>query len=126
VNLFRHSLLILYCAALAWLSLSSSLPQTGPDWLHKDKLGHALAYALMTLLAAWAWSGQQGLSRKGLVLGLVFAMGFGGALEILQGVVSRARHAEWWDLAANISGGLLVFGGGLWWLARRRKLNPRG
>ncbi|WP_305045611.1 VanZ family protein [Geoalkalibacter sp.] len=125
MNLLKYSLLIGYCAALVWLSLASSLPQTGLDWPHKDKLGHALAYALMTLLAAWVWSRGASLTLKGLVLGLLFAMVFGGVMEFLQGLVTPARQAEWWDLFANFSGGLIVFFGGLRWLVRREKLNSR-
>lgn len=125
MNLLKYSLLIGYCAALVWLSLASSLPQTGPDWPHKDKLGHALAYALMTLLATWVWSRGAGLTLKGLVLGLLFAMVFGGGMELLQGLAAPARQAEWWDLFANFSGGLIVFLGGLGWLFRSRQINSR-
>ncbi|MDO3379928.1 VanZ family protein [Geoalkalibacter halelectricus] len=88
-------------------------------WPHKDKVGHFLAYALMTLLGAWAWSGRRALTRRGLYTGLLIAAVFGGLMEILQGTLTTHRHAEFADFLANLGGALTAFAGGWWWVRRR-------
>lgn len=114
-----------YALALVWLSLASDPPQPQFSWPHKDKFGHALAYGLLTLLGAWTWSRGAFVTTKGLFLGLTSAMIFGVLMEILQGLLTPHRQAEWLDLAANLVGGLLVFAGCLLWLKRCETLRIR-
>jgi VanZ family protein len=93
-----------WAASIACLSLIPSPPQM-PGLLGWDKLQHAGAYALLTLLIA------QALRRS--VLGTMgaawwpaglTAVAFGGLLEILQLLMQAGRTAEWWDLLADALG----------------------
>jgi VanZ family protein len=115
-----------YALTLLWLSLASDPPQPQVSWPHKDKIGHALAYGLMTLLGGWALSRGRIMTLRHLAWGLGIAMIFGGSMEILQGLMTVHRHAEWLDLAANLAGGLTVFAVGWWWLKRRDDLRLSG
>ena len=97
-----------------------------PLWrMAKDKFGHALAYGLMTLLGAWAWSRGRSITSKGLLLGLISAMIFGVLMEVLQGLLTPHRQAEWLDLVANLAGGLLMCAVCLMWLKGREDLKAR-
>ena len=93
-----------WAAAIAWLSLIPSPPQIA-GLLGWDKLQHAGAYGLLTLLLAQALL-RSPLGGKGgawWLAGLA-AVAFGGLLEILQLVTQVGRTAEWWDLLADALG----------------------
>lgn len=125
MTFFKILLFSCYALVLIWLSLAADPPQPQLSWPHKDKFGHALAYGLMTLLGAWAWSRGSFITMKGLLIGLTSAMFFGVLMEVLQGLLTPHRQAEWLDLAANLAGGLLVFAACLPWLKRRKGLKAR-
>ncbi|MCC7548640.1 MAG: VanZ family protein [Burkholderiales bacterium] len=95
-------------AFLLWLSLTPSPPQMG-GFAHADKIGHALAYALLMV-----WFAQLRRTRPGraatalgllaLGVGIEFAQDWGGAREF-----SRA------DMVADLAG--IALG---WWAAPPR------
>jgi VanZ family protein len=118
----KIALFFAYSLCLLWLSLTSAPP--GEDlswpWPHKDKVGHFLAYALMTLLGAWTWSRGHFPTKRGLLTGLIVAAAFGALMELLQGTLTTHRHAEAADLVANLAGSLAVFAAGWWWLSKKR------
>lgn len=100
------------CAPLAWagmilwLSLTSSPPQI-PGALGWDKLLHAGAYGLLTVLIA------QCLPCLSLCPGKIWwyaglaAVSCGALLEVMQLVGQTGRTAEWWDLFADAVGAFL-------------------
>ena len=77
------------------------LPARGPFnfW---DKAQHALAFAVLTVLAFLAW--PQTALRWKLILSLV---ALGGAIEVAQHLTGW-RHGEWADWAADAVGVALV------------------
>lgn len=85
-----------------------------------DKLLHAAAYALFTLLARAAdFPGRGGTTGA-----VALAVGHGAAIEGLQAMLAW-RTGEWADLAADAFGS--VAGAAIWWLVRRtsrEKGNP--
>lgn len=78
--------------------LPLSMPSTGVE--NGDKLGHFLAYAVMTY---WFLHLSQ---KQWLVVCLFLMMGLG--IEALQGITTY-RYFEWLDLLANTFGVLLAF-----------------
>ena len=91
---------IVYLACLVWLSLAPSLPSL-PGLLAWDKLQHAGAYGLMTLLGGLAMGYDR---RAGWYYSALVAVAFGGFMEILQGACTVNRSADWFDLAADAVG----------------------
>jgi VanZ family protein len=95
---------IAYVILLCWLSLTPSPPVIEDDFFGWDKVQHAGAYGVFTLLAGWA-CGTFPLDRKRCWLcAVVVAITFGGVLEIVQGVFTATRTAEWGDLLADLVG----------------------
>jgi VanZ family protein len=89
---------------IAWLSLIPSPPQI-PGLLGWDKLQHAGAYGLLSLLIAQAFRTLPRVQpQKAWWRAALAALCFGGLLEILQLVMQAGRTAEWWDLAADALG----------------------
>lgn len=102
--------LVLWAGAMLWLSLDPS-PPAPPQILVWDKLQHALAYGVLTLLCAPALH-HVGLSRRvSWGAALVIAVLFGGALELAQGWLTATRQAEWGDLLADFVGSFLALCG---------------
>jgi len=98
---------LLWAGAILWLSLTSSPPQL-PGALGWDKLLHAGAYGLLTLLLARMLSclfhKPPGISW---LLAGAAAVGYGGLMEILQWMVHSGRSPEWGDVVADAVGALL-------------------
>lgn len=95
---------LVWAALIAWLSLIPSPPLID-GLLGWDKLQHAGAYGLLTLLLAQALL-RSPLGGKGgawWLAGLA-AVAFGGLLEILQLVTQVGRTAEWLDILADALG----------------------
>ena len=91
---------VLVAIVIAILSLlpGSDLPSQNIN----DKLSHFIAYAGLSFLAVLA-------RRKiPLVHMIVLAVGYGIALEVLQGVMPYGRSASWLDALANMGG--VLFG----------------
>lgn len=95
-------------ALLSWLSLTPAPPIIDHELLGWDKFQHALAYALLTLVAGRAFrrlpihSGTAWLAAAG------YAALVGGGLEVLQGLSRSGRFADWADLVADLLGILAV------------------
>jgi VanZ family protein len=96
--------------ALATLTPPGRMPQ-GPAGL--DKVFHALAFGALVLPAAL-------LRPDRLLVVLLFAIAYGGLIELIQPLVGRS--AEWADLLADALGALAGAGLGL---ALRRGLLRR-
>jgi VanZ family protein len=107
-RLARLAVLLLWVGCLLWLSLTPNPPSLPSALLSWDKLQHAGAYALLTLLGGRFFSQWRPLSRHPWRAAWMVAVLFGGLIEILQGTLSAVRQAEWGDLAANAIGATLV------------------
>ena len=78
----------------------------------KDKILHALAYGILAVLACRAMVGRGRVALAHVVVGMLFAVGYGALLEVMQGALSD-RTSSMLDAGANAlgagSGGLLWF-----------------
>jgi len=88
-------------------------PETGgpiptPFGIAADKWVHAASYAVLTGLLAWGQGSREGAAVAVLA---TLAVGYGGGIELLQGLVP-SRSLSGLDLLANGVGAAL--GGTLW------------
>ena len=89
---------------IACLSLVPNPPQM-PSLLGWDKLQHAGAYGLLSLLIAQTLSSLPRLQPgNAWWCAALVAVCYGGLMEILQLLMHMGRTAEWWDLAADTLG----------------------
>lgn len=95
---------IIWSGIICWLSLTSS-PLQIPGILGWDKLLHAAAYALLTVLVAQYLHVYSGNWIASVYAGLLATV-YGGLMEVLQLMVQTGRTAEWSDMAADIVGAL--------------------
>jgi len=104
----RLSAPILWALIMLWLSLTSSPPQIS-GVLGWDKLLHACAYGLLTLLIAQFLLYTPLNSGKAWWQAGLVAVCYGGLIEILQLLAHTGRTAEWWDLFADAVGAFLAY-----------------
>lgn len=100
---------LMFVAMLVLLALSLAPPSplmSGTGW---DKSNHALAFAVLAVLGAWAWPGRALAVLAGL-------LAYGGLIEVLQSFTAY-RFAEWGDLLAD-GVGLLLGQALVSWLGR--------
>ncbi len=92
--------------AVGWLSLTPSPPQVHGimSW---DKLLHAGAYGLLTILMAQYFLHYLKNPWHAGWLAVLCAVVCGGGLEILQMAMQSGRIAEWTDLFADAVGAIL-------------------
>lgn len=98
---------LVWVCMIVWLSLTSSPPQIS-GVLGWDKLLHAGAYGLLTLLIAQSFLCLPLNPRKAWWYSLVASICFGALMEVLQLLVETGRSAEWGDLCADAVGSLLA------------------
>lgn len=85
-------------------------PNPMPDVLAPDKLGHFLAYFVLTWLALWGLA-RNDHHKNGRVWLLVCLIAlYGIALEIIQFRFFPGRYFEWWDMLANLVGTFIAIG----------------
>ena len=97
---------VLWALIILWLSLTSSPPQL-PHILGWDKLLHAAAYGILSLLLAQAFLCSPFSMNKPWWLAGITAVVYGALLEILQLLSQTGRTAEWLDLFADAVGACL-------------------
>jgi VanZ family protein len=104
--------LALYAAAslvLLYMALAPTRDVPGAE-LVWDKAEHAGAWAVLTLL------GLVLSTKRRWAIG-VYALAFGGAIEVLQAILPFGRDGEWSDFVADGVGVAAAYG--LWLAARR-------
>ena len=104
-SLLRLALPILWAGIICWLSLTSTPPTLIPGVLGWDKLLHAVAYALLSILVAQYLYIYTHI-RKTVFYACCLVILYGGLMEVLQLMMQAGRLAEWWDLVADIIGAL--------------------
>ncbi len=119
-NRLRPAVAAVYVVCLAvmvWISLVPSPPHL-PGLFGWDKLQHAGAYGVLTLLGGLAVR----YDRRAAWLGsAAVAVAVGGLMEILQGTCTLHRTADWLDLTADAVGALAVVAVALLTVARVRR-----
>ena len=98
---------LLWALVILWLSLTSSPPEI-PGVLGWDKLLHAGAYGLLTLLVIQALAVFLPKRISLYAVSSLLCIFYGGVVEVLQMVTDAGRTAEWWDLVADIIGIVLA------------------
>jgi len=98
---------LLWMAAILWLSLSDDPPQP-PEVLSWDKLQHAVAFGLLTLLLGLGLRGFVRPSKVRWPVAAFASTGLGALVELLQKGFTTTRLAEWGDLLADLAGCLAV------------------
>lgn len=108
-RLFRIATTI-WAATMSWLAFRPSRHvETGLPW---DKLHHAAAFLLLTVLVGRGWPRLGPIALSALML----AAGIG--IELIQGLPAIGRDADIWDVVADAVGialGLVVL---RWWATR--------
>lgn len=104
-KLLRLALPILWAGIICWLSLTPSPLTLIPGFLGWDKLLHAVAYALLSILVAQYLHIYTHIWKAVFYAGCL-AILYGGLMEVLQMMMQAGRLAEWWDLVADIIGAL--------------------
>ncbi|MFQ5875401.1 MAG: VanZ family protein [Dehalococcoidia bacterium] len=107
----RWSAVVLYCGLIFFLS---SLPSKGVPLPHlfwgADKILHALGYALLSFLLAWALGLEK---RTGALIAIALASFYGVTDEVHQAFVP-GREASAWDWFADTVGASLALWRRLW------------
>ena len=102
-HILRLSIPVLWALIILWLSLTSSPPEL-PGVLGWDKLLHAGAYGLLSILLAQAFLCPPFSMNKPWWSAAIAAVVYGALLEILQLLSQTGRTAEWLDLFADAIG----------------------
>ena len=96
-------LLLLWLGTVTSLSLLpvSSIPLARSLW---DKLEHASAYGMLTLLGGWVLSRYLTPAWRAWLLAALGAVSYGALMEGAQALCHSGRHAERGDIVANAVG----------------------
>jgi VanZ family protein len=100
----------LYFPAIIWvlviLYLSAfSGPQIDIGFIAPDKLGHLMAYGLLSILIVWKnIKNQEKLSRNLFLIVLIVSSSYGILMEIMQYLFFPNRYFEYGDMIANLLG----------------------
>lgn len=105
----RLMVLIAASSTILWLSLTPSPPTVELPFWGWDKAQHALAYAGLTLAAGGFFQHWRRSGRRAWEWAVVYALGWGGLMEIMQKVSGTGRVCEWGDLLADLVGALGIY-----------------
>ena len=108
LGLWRLALTVITLVIL-YLSLTPAPPSDGFGW---DKLNHAIAMAVVTVIA---FRVLRPVSLRAVLLAALYALLLGALIELLQGTLTTTRSAEWGDLLADAVGVALVLPGLYLW-----------
>lgn len=108
-----------------WLSLMPSPPRL-PSVFGWDKLQHAASFAVVALLAGWSFAPLVQRPLQGWFRGWMFAVFFGGLIEVLQGALTRSRTADWHDFLADLVGAGVVYLAAVYWHRQKAGRSARG
>ncbi|MGQ8338412.1 VanZ family protein [Sunxiuqinia sp. A32] len=75
---------------------------------HFDKVVHFILYFVLAMLCLL--SGVSSVSKSGILVLVVCLFAIGGAIEVLQGVLTTVRTASTLDLLFNMLGGISAIG----------------
>lgn len=120
--------LISILLALVILAISALPGKNLPafSWNFADKVGHVLAYFLLTqavLIEHWRSSRLSILDGRSLIIIWIICVGYGALIEILQDQLFIGRHAEWLDITANALGASTAVLVMVFWMRRQNTEN---
>jgi VanZ family protein len=101
---------ILFIGAFVGVTVLSVVPAPQMNGLESDKLGHFIAYGVLTLLLVLSLSGDRGLPR-GFWPALALVLLYGALIEVAQHYIGRQFDLK--DMVANAAGVVLGAGTGL-------------
>lgn len=107
-------LFVAWGVAIIWLSLIPAPPGIENPLLGWDKLQHAAAYGLLTLLGFLALGSLIPYPRRWALSAMLLAILFGALMEAAQGLFTATRTAEAGDLLADAVGAMLIYGAVTW------------
>ncbi len=117
---------ILWMALITGLSVMSApaLPKT--PFFAPDKLAHATIYAVFTWLILFGLQRRKRakLSRRQIIISVVFAAFYGILMEFVQFAFVPGRYYEYGDMVANTLGALLGLSLFIPLLRRKGRLKP--
>lgn len=96
--------------ALLSAKATVNLPESWFDLVSVDKLGHAVVYALLTLLILrgfYTKNAKKVLAVSTLILAVVISSAYGVSMEIMQYAFFPNRFFEVLDIIANIIGSII-------------------
>lgn len=73
-----------------------------------DKIGHLMAYLVLTLSVAWGLYKNKKLTSRNTWMIFLAAAAYGITLEWVQFTFFPSRYFEWWDMLANLIGALIA------------------
>ena len=79
-----------------------------PELISPDKLGHLLAYFVLSVSFLWAFAQTKQLNRRLAFWVVITCASYGIVLEFVQFAFFPERYFEWWDMLANLVGALLA------------------
>lgn len=99
---------IIWALVILGLSISPGiqLPET---IVAPDKLGHLIAYGVLSWLLIRALAKNKSLSSKNAILAVLAVTVYGIALEFVQWAFFPNRYFEVWDMVANATGAVLSY-----------------
>jgi VanZ family protein len=99
-----------WLAIVTWLSVTPGVQMPKFELLAADKLAHAGAYALLSLLLVLGLVlyCKRLPSRKELFLIACFSAAYGAVMEFVQGTFFPYRFFEWDDMLANTVGAFIA------------------
>ena len=101
-NIIWAAIILVLCAMP-----SSSIPDPKVNIPHLDKVVHMGMFFIMSILLCSELRYQTNLSlRKIYLIAIGFSIAYGGLIEILQANYFH-RGGDWWDLLADVVGGII-------------------
>lgn len=116
IQLFWRLALAAVTLVILYLSLIPVPPSEGLGW---DKFNHVAAMAVVTVIA---FRTLRPVTLRAVLLAGLYALLLGALIELLQGMLTTTRSAEWGDLWADAVGVALVMPGLYLW---KRKTTTR-
>jgi VanZ family protein len=107
---FRLTLFAVTALTILSLSIMPNPPVPSTGILSWDKVQHALAYAGLASVAGWALLPLVSPPVRAWRYALIFALGFGVLMELLQAWLPFKRSGDIGDIVADALGGLMIYG----------------
>ena len=113
-NLLEHKrtiqfLTFFWTGLVAYLCLVSSQSLPSVDVTQFDKMGHFTFHFGITLVWFLFWKTTfRDENKYALLKAFLFSFFFGVAIEIIQGLFTSTRQADFMDVLANINGALVA------------------
>lgn len=110
VNRFWNYLLAFFCAIVIYiLSTSESIQLPAESIISPDKVGHFIAYSVLSFLIFVGLSKEGSISKFKILFVILLCTLYGVFLEFLQYTFFPNRFFDLWDAAANFIGSVIGF-----------------